>query len=53
MMIVSTSGYIIACIEAFLSDFKNNDAAIMKDILLRNTENILSWIEEVEYFLKQ
>ena len=52
-MIVSTSGYIIACIGLFLSDFKNNDAAIMKDILLRNTENILSWIEEVESFLKQ
>ena len=53
MIIVSTSGYVIACIGPFLSDFKNNDAAIMKDILLRNTENILSWIEEVESFLKQ
>jgi len=47
MMIVTTTGYIIACIGPFFSDFKNNDASIMKDILLRNTDNILNWMEEV------
>lgn len=47
MMIVTTTGYIIACIGPFFSDFKNNDASIMKDILLRNTENILRWLDEV------
>ena len=52
-MIVSISDYIIACIGLFLSDFKNNDVAIMQDILLRSTENILSWIEEVVFVLKQ
>ena len=50
MMIVTTTGYIVACIGPFLSDFKNNDAAMMKDILLQNTENILNWLEEVISF---
>ncbi len=34
----------------FFSDFKNNDASIMKDILLRNTDSILKWMEEVIFF---
>ncbi|CAM4955870.1 unnamed protein product [Rotaria socialis] len=46
MMIVTTTGYIVACIGPFMSDFNNNDAAIMKDILLRNTDHILSWLKE-------
>jgi hypothetical protein len=50
MLIVTTTGYIVACIEPFFSDFKNNDASIMKDILLRNTDNILNWMEEVIFF---
>ena len=49
MMIVSTTGYIVACIEPFFSDFSNNDASIMKDILLQNTEDILNWIDGVYY----
>ena len=47
MMIVSTTGYIVACIGPFLSDFSNNDASMMKNILLENIDNILEWIEEV------
>jgi hypothetical protein len=50
MMIVTTTGYIVACIGPFFSDYKNNDASIMKDILLRNTDNILNWLEEVIFF---
>jgi hypothetical protein len=50
MMIVTTTGYIVACIGPFMSDFNNNDAAIMKDILLRNTDHILSWLKEVIFF---
>ncbi|CAF4568929.1 unnamed protein product [Rotaria socialis] len=46
MMIVTTTGYIVACIGPFMTDFNNNDAAIMKDILLRNTDHILSWLKE-------
>ncbi|CAF1684347.1 unnamed protein product [Rotaria magnacalcarata] len=44
MMIVTTTDYIVACIEPFMSDFNNNDAAIMKDIYLLNTDHILSWL---------
>ena len=47
MMIVTTTGYIVACIGPFFSDFNNNDASIMKDILLRNTDSILDWTKEV------
>ncbi|CAF4380343.1 unnamed protein product, partial [Rotaria magnacalcarata] len=46
MMIVTTTGYIVACIGPFMSDFNNSDAAIMKDILLRNTDHILSRLKE-------
>jgi hypothetical protein len=51
MMIVTTTGYIIDCIGPFFSDFKNNDASIMKDILLNNTGNILRWLDEVIFVL--
>ena len=51
MMIVTTTGYIVACIGPFFSDFKSNDASILKNILLRNTDNILTWMDEVIIFL--
>ena len=47
MMIVTTTGYIVACIGPFFSDLNNNDASIMKDIVLRNTDSILDWTKEV------
>lgn len=49
MMIVSTTGYIIACIGPFFSDFSNNDASIMKNILLKNIDDTLKWVEEVDH----
>lgn len=49
MMFVSTTGYIIACIGPFLSDFSNNDASIMKNILGGNTERILNWLNKVDF----
>lgn len=48
MMIVSTTGYIIACIGPFLSDFSNNDASMMNNILHRNIDGILDWINKVK-----
>ena len=50
-MIVSTTGYIIACIGPFFSDFSNNDASIIKNVLLNNMDNILNWLKEVVHFL--
>ena len=51
MMILTTTGYIVASIGPFFSDFNNNDASIMKDILLRNTDSILDWTKEVIFLL--
>lgn len=52
MMFVSTTGYIISCIGPFFSDYSNNDASIMKNILGQNTEKILNWIKQVTIFIK-
>ena len=52
MMIVSTTGYIVACIGPFLSDFSNNDASIIKNVLLENIDKILEWIEEVDHEIR-
>ncbi|CAF2081811.1 unnamed protein product, partial [Rotaria magnacalcarata] len=46
MIIVSTTGYVIACIGPFCSNYSNNDASIMNNILHRNTENILNWLKK-------
>ncbi|CAF3337681.1 unnamed protein product [Rotaria socialis] len=46
MLIVSTTGYIIACIGPFLSNYSNNDASIMQNILHRNTDGIRNWLNE-------
>ena len=50
MMIVSTTGYIVACIGPFFSDFSNNDASIMENILYRNTDKIVDWLNKVRFF---
>ena len=47
MLIVSTTGYIIACIGPFLSNYSNNDASIMQNILHHNTDDIRNWLNEV------
>ena len=49
MMVVSTTGYIITCIGPFLSNFANNDASIIKNILFKNTDNILNWLTDVGF----
>jgi hypothetical protein len=34
----------------FLTDGKNNDASIAKNILLNNEDNVLDWLEEEDIF---
>ena len=46
MLITTTTGYIIAAYEPYLSDSSNNDAAIQKDISVNNKDGILNWIAE-------
>ena len=47
MLIVSTTGYIIARIGPFLSNYSNNDASIIQNILHQNTDDIRNWLNEV------
>ncbi|CAF3854928.1 unnamed protein product [Rotaria sp. Silwood1] len=44
MMIVSTDGYIISAMGPYLSDGKNNDAEITKNIIYNNKQGILDWL---------
>ncbi|CAF4392192.1 unnamed protein product [Rotaria sp. Silwood2] len=46
LLITTTTGYIIAAYGPYLSDNSNNDAAIQKDILIKNKDGILDWIAE-------
>ena len=46
MLITTTTGYIIAAYGPYLSDSSNNDAAIQKDILIKDKDGILNWIAE-------
>jgi DDE superfamily endonuclease len=46
MVMVTTTGYIITIFGPFLSDFHNNDASILKHVMLNNYEDILNWIKE-------
>ena len=43
---VTTTGYIITIFGPFYSDFHNDDASILKHVMLNNYEDILSWTKE-------
>lgn len=45
MMIVSTTGYIVAAIGPYLADGKNSDAKILNHIFATNVQEIKSWIK--------
>ena len=46
MVMVTTTGYIVTIFGPFFSDFQNNDASILKHVMLNNYEDILTWIKE-------
>jgi hypothetical protein len=46
MMMVTTTGYIIAIFGPFFSDYNNNDASILKHVMVNNYEDFLNWIKE-------
>ena len=46
LLITTTTGYVIVAYGPCLSDSSNNDAAIQKDILIKNKDDILNWIAE-------
>ena len=39
-------GYIVTIFGPFFSDFQNNDASILKHVMLNNHEDIFAWIKE-------
>lgn len=43
---VTTTGYIVTIFGPFYSDFHNNDASILKHVMLNNYEEILTWIKD-------
>ena len=43
-MIGSTDGYIVSAMGPYLADTKDNDASIIKHILLNNREGIVDWL---------
>ena len=45
MVMVTTTGYIVGIFGPFFSDNNNNDASILKHIIINNYDNILNWIK--------
>ena len=46
MIMATTTGYIVTIFGPFCSDFHNNDASILKHVVLKNYEDILTWIQD-------
>ena len=46
MVTMTATGYILTIFEPFYSDFHNNDASILKHVMLNNYEDILNWMQE-------
>ena len=46
MLVTTTTGYIVDVFGPYVSDISNNDAAMQKDILIKNKNGILNWIED-------
>ena len=51
MMTVATNGCIISTMGPYLSDFKNNDALMMKYIVLNSREKIGDWLQPNDMFI--
>ncbi|XP_062620784.1 uncharacterized protein LOC134282405, partial [Saccostrea cucullata] len=51
MMVVTTTGYIISVLGPYLADAKNNDASILRHMILHNTEEMKSWLKEDDVFV--
>ena len=46
MVTTTATGYILTIFRPFYSDFHNNDASILKHVMLNNYEDILNWMQE-------
>ena len=48
---VSTSGYILDTFGPYLSDSKNNDASMLKHIMMKNKQKVNSFFNEEDVFI--
>jgi lipopolysaccharide biosynthesis glycosyltransferase len=46
MVFFPQDGYILCVLGPFLSDYKNNDASILKHCVNNNEQDILNWLDE-------
>ena len=46
MMIVTTTGFIVAAIGPYLADGKNSDAKILNHIIGTDTQDIKTWLQD-------
>ena len=51
MVIVTTTGYIMSIIGPFFADGKNNDASMLRNILDKNADGIMDWLQEGDIFI--
>ena len=51
MVVVTTTGYIVAVLGPYLADGKNSDANILNHMIKTNVEEIKEWIEEGDIFV--
>ncbi|CAF2876294.1 unnamed protein product [Rotaria sp. Silwood2] len=46
MILTTTDGYILCALGPFFSDYKNNDASILKHSLYKNEQDIINWLHK-------
>lgn len=46
MIVVGTDGYILSVLGPYLSNAKNNDAAITRHMVTRNSEGMNDWLQD-------
>ncbi|KAK3101751.1 hypothetical protein FSP39_006112 [Pinctada imbricata] len=51
MMVVTTTGYIVAVLGPYLADSKNSDARILNHMLATNVHEIKEWVQEEDVFV--
>lgn len=51
MVVVTTTGYILSVVGPFFADGKNNDAAIMRNMINTNADGINDWLKEGDIFI--
>ena len=53
MMIVTTTGYIVAATGPYLADGKNSDAKILNHIIGTDPQDIKTWLQDDDIMLQR